>query len=123
MEAILDPHPRTAGHDRQLRRRLHFRFVDAVKPQRRRLQVNCRHSSTRAASRRTEGPRLAGSLGRDGRRPALSLIKDERKRLAFALTMANHPKGEIAATLKIDLKTLYLWLREVREFLKTELDL
>lgn len=54
---------------------------------------------------------------------ALSRIRDERKRVAFIMHMLNEPRAEIAAMLDIDVKTLFRWIKEVREYLKKELNL
>ena len=104
--------------------RVHFRFIDALRRQRRRHQVELPPLvSDEGVPEEDDDPSALAGYGSVDVGQALSRIRDERKRIAFVMTMGNHPKGEIAAMIGIDRKTLYLWLGEVRAFLKSELDL
>lgn len=125
MEAVFDP----ASADgkalpEHFEARLHFRFLDALKRQRQRQQVELPPLIDNDGSQEDSKDALA-TFGFDSVEVAhtLALIRDERKRLAFIMTMTNQKKGEIAKALEIDPTTLLRWIKEVRTFLKTELNL
>lgn len=125
MEAVFDPESADGkALTEHFGARLHFRFLDAVKRHRRRQQVELPPLvDDGGAQVDAEDRASATGFGSVEVGHALSLIKDERKRLAFTMTMAGQPKREIAEMLGVDPKTLFNWVTEVREFLKRELNL
>lgn len=103
--------------------RLHYRCLDALKRFHRSNQVVVSSLTGEDGEEREADEGALASYTSIDVGHTLATIGDLRKRTAFSLKMEGHPIAEIASLLKIDKKTLYRWIEEVRAFLKTELDL
>ena len=125
LAALLDPGSADgAALVTHFHERLHFRFLDAVKRSRRRQQVELPPLvDDDVATEEHADPVASTGYASVEVGQTLSLIRDQRKRLAFTMSLAGRRKGEIARELGIDRKTLFVWLREVREFLQSAIDL